>query len=316
VEIVQGMEAFVRAAEARSFTGAAKVLGMTSSGVGKAVARLEAELGVTLLHRTTRRVALTDEGAVFLERCRRVLEEVDRARASIAERVVAPRGRVRVSVPRFLGMQAIVPALPAFTAAHPDVSLDLSLTDRRVNLAEEGVDLAVRVGAIEDTSVAARRLGTVDIVTVASPSFLARTPIATLGDLALAPCVAFRLASGRERSWSFQLEGRPVEWSPRAHVVLDGGESMVEAAAAGLGVTQVPDWIAADALARGAVVEVLAPLRPAPMPVHAIWLAGRKLAPRTRAFLDFVVSLPVWRAPEHHRPRPPRRGLSGPARGR
>lgn len=296
MEIVQGMEAFVRAAEARSFTQAARVLGVTSSGVGKAITRLERELGVTLLHRTTRRVALTDEGAVFLEHCRRVLEEVESARASIADRAATPRGRVCVSVPHFLGNQVVVPALPAFLRAHPDVSLDLSLSDRHVNLADEGVDLAVRVGDLRDTSVVARRLGTVHLVTIAAPSLLARTPIVTLGDLPFAPCVAFRLPStGRERSWHFQVDGRSVEWSPRAQVVLDDGDAMVEAAAAGLGATQLPDWMATDALARGAVVEVLAPLRAPPMPIHAIYLAGRKLAPRTRAFLDFLVSLPAWK---------------------
>ena len=294
--IVQGMEVFVRAAELRSFTAAAKSLGLTSSGVGKSVTRLEAELGVRLLHRTTRRVALTDEGALFLEHCRHVLEEVEHARASIAERVVAPRGRVRVSVPRFIGMQVVVPVLSAFTEAWPDVSLDVSLSDRRVSLADEGIDLAIRVGELHDESVVARRLGTIDIVTIASPTVLTRTPVEALGDLPFAPCVAFRVATtGRERAWFFRVDGRVVEWSPRAGIVLDAGEAMVEAAASGAGVTQVPAWMATEALACGAVVEVLAALRPPPLPVHAIYLGGKGLAPRTRTFLDFLVALPAWR---------------------
>jgi DNA-binding transcriptional LysR family regulator len=275
VQSVQGMEAFVRAAELRSFAAAAKRLGLTSSGVGKAVSRLEAELGVRLLHRTTRRIGLTDEGAVFLEHCRRVLEEVERARASITKRAVSPRGRVRVSVPPFIGMHVVVPALAAFTSAYPDVSLDVSLSDRRANLAEDGIDVAIRVGEPHDASVVARRLGAIDLVAVAAPTVLARTPIEALGDLPFAPCVALRQpTTGRERSWHFRVDGRLVEWSPRAAIVLDGGDAMVAAAAGGAGVTQVPEWMARDALARGAVVEVLAQLRPPPLAVHVI-LPGR-----------------------------------------
>lgn len=304
MEIVQGMEAFVRAAETRSFTQAAKLLGVTSSGVGKAVSRLEAEVGVRLLHRTTRRVALTDEGALFLEHCRRVLEEVDRARAALADRGVVPRGRVKVSVPRFVGIELLVASLPAFAEAHPDVSLDLGFTDRRVNLVEEGVDLAVRVGPLGDASFVSRRLGEVDVVTVAAPALLARRPVASFSDLAFVPSVAFRMpTSGRERPWSYTLEGRHVEWSPRAQIVLDGGEAMVEAAAAGLGVTQVPDMIAARALAEGRVVEVLVAHRPRPLPIHALYPATRALAPRTRAFLDHLLALRGWSARERGRRR-------------
>jgi DNA-binding transcriptional LysR family regulator len=158
----------------------------------------------------------------------------------------------------------------------------------------------VRVGEIVDQSLVVRRLGAVNMVTVASPGFIANTPVHNLGDLPFVTTIAYRIATtGRERPWHFRLEGRAVEWSPRAQLVLDGGEAMVEAAIAGAGVAQIPHWMASDALSRGDLVEVLAPLRPPPLPIHAIHLGGRKLAPRTRAFLDFLVKLPAWRKRSH-----------------
>lgn len=298
MELVSGMVAFVRVAETRSFVAAARSLGVTASGVGKAVNRLEDELGVRLLHRTTRRVALTDDGAVFLEHCRRVLDEIASARESLVERGSVARGRLRVSIPVFLGMLVVLPSLPAFTDAHPDVLLDVSLADRRVNLVEDGIDLAVRVGPLNDSSLGRRRLGAVEVLTVAAPHVVARAKLSTLGDLAFAPCVAFRQpTTGRERPWSFRVGGREVDWSPRARLVIDSGEGMVQAAIAGLGVTQVPGHMAVRGLADGSLVEILPTMRPAPLPVHAIFLSAGKLPPRTRAFLSFLAALPGWKHP-------------------
>ncbi len=305
MELVSGMLAFVRAAETRSFTRAAQSLGVTSSGVGKAVSRLEAELGVRLLERTTRRVALTDEGAVFIAHCRRVLEEIDAARSSLAERSAAPRGRLRVSLPSFLG-PLLIPELARFNEANPEVLLDVGLTDRRVNLVDDGVDVAVRVGELQDSSLVARRLGEAQLVTVASPALALRVPLGTLGDLAVAPAVTFRQpTTGRERPWSFTVEGRALDWLPRARVVIDDGTALVSAAVAGLGVTQVLDRMAAGALASGALVEVLSSLRARPLPIHALHVAGRP-PPRTRAFLDFLARI-SWRSPTWALASTPRR---------
>lgn len=295
VQIVLGMEVFVRVAELRSFARAAKALELTPSGVGKIISRLEAELGVRLFHRTTRHVGLTDEGAVFIEHCRRVLEDVEIARESLSGRDAAPRGRLRLSVPRALGRLVLVPALPGFTARHPEVSLDVSFSDRKVNLVEEGIDLAVRVGELHDSSLVARRIGGNQLVTLAAPSLLASRPIETLGDLALAPCVAFRgVTTGRERPWDFRVEGRPLVWHPRASVLFDDGEAMVAGAAAGLGVTQVPSYMADEALRAGALVEILVTSRPAPLPIQVIYPSQRNLPARTRAFVEFLVGLRDW----------------------
>jgi LysR family transcriptional regulator, regulator for bpeEF and oprC len=252
---VHDLEANV-VAELRSFTDASRALGITPSGVGKSIARLETSLGARLLHRTTRRIGLTDDGAVFFEQCRRILDELESARGLMSNRGAAPRGRLRVSVPITIGKRIIVPELTRFLAEHPDVELDVSLSDRHVNLVEDGIDVAVRIGSLADSSLVARPIGRQQVVTIASAAYLAANGVASLGDLALRRCISFRLPStGRERAWTFRLEGRPVEWRPRSFLTLDDGEALVAAARAGLGVTQVPSYMADDALASGELVE-------------------------------------------------------------
>jgi DNA-binding transcriptional LysR family regulator len=284
--------AFVKAAELRSFTHASRALGITASGVGKSIARLETSLGVRLLHRTTRRVGLTDEGALFFEQCRRILDELESARGLMSNRGAAPRGRLRVSIPITIGKRIIIPELPRFLADHPDVELDLSLSDRHVNLVEDGIDVAVRIGSLADSSLVARPLGQQQVVTIASAAYLAADGVASLGDLALRRCFSFRLPStGRERAWTFRLEGRAVDWRPRSLLTLDDSEALVAAARAGLGVTQVPSYMADDALASGELVEVLPHLRPRPDPIHAVFASRHNMPARTRAFVEFVTSL-------------------------
>ena len=292
MEDLRAIMAFVNAAELRSFTRAAKVLGMTPSGVGKSIARLETSLGVRLLHRTTRRVGLTDEGAVFFEQCRRVLDELDAARSLMSNRGTAPRGRLRVSLPRTIGRRIFVPALPRFIADHPNVELDISLSDRRINLVEEGIDVAIRIGTLGDSSLIARPIGQQQIVTIAPPALVSDEPIESLGDLALHRCLSFRFPStGRERVWTFRSEGRALELRPRSFMTLDDGEGLVAAVRADLGVTQIPSYMAEDVLASGEVVEVLSHLRSRPVPIHAVFASRRNMPARTRAFIDFVTSL-------------------------
>jgi DNA-binding transcriptional LysR family regulator len=292
VEDLRAIEAFVRAVELRSFTGAAKMLGITPSGVGKSITRLEASLGVRLLHRTTRRLGLTDDGAVFFEQCRRILDELDVARSLMTSRGATPRGRLRVSLPITIAKRVVIPQLPRFLSAHPDVELDLALSDRRVNLVEEGVDVAMRIGALGDSSLVARPVGQQQVVTVAAIGYPGVDDIQSLGDLALHRCLSFRLpATGRERMWTFRSERRDLLWRPRSFLTLEDGEALVAAACAGLGVTQVPSYIAEDALASGELVELLPHLRAHPVPIHAVYVSRRHLPARTRAFVDFLTSL-------------------------
>lgn len=292
MEGLSGILSFVRAAELGSFTRASKALGVTASGVGKSITRLEAELGVRLLHRTTRRLSMTDEGAVFFEHCRRVLDDLESARTMIANRGTAPSGRLRVSLPITLGKKVVIPALPKFMAKHPHISLDIRLSDRKVNLIEDGIDAVLRVGKLSDASLVARRVGEQQLLTVASPAYLAREPIASLGDLTQRRCMTFRSpSSGRDFAWMFRIDGRTVEWQPRPFLQIDDGEALVEAVKAGLGVCQAPHVMLSEGLASGALVEVLSHLRPEPDVINVVYMSQRHLPARTRAFVDFATSL-------------------------
>lgn len=300
---LSGILVFVRAAESRSFAQAARVLDVTPSGVGKSISRLEADLGVRLLNRTTRRVSLTDDGAVFFEHCRRILDDLDAAQSLMSNRTTAPRGRLRVSLPTTLGKLFFIPHLPQFLQRHPELTLELSMSDRRVNLVEEGIDVAVRIGTLSDSTLVARPLWQQQVITIASPNYLQGRPIATIGDLALHRCLMFRWpTTGRERPWLFQIDGRTIEWRPRIFVTIDEGEALVEAARAGVGITQIPSYMADEAIKRKEVVEALPDIRPRPNPISAIYASQRNLPARIRAFIDFLTTLPGPRyAPE---PRP------------
>ena len=293
---------FVRVVEARSFAQAAKIIGVTASGVGKSISRLEADLGVRLLSRTTRRLSLTDEGALFFDHCRRVLDELDQAQSVLSKRQASPRGRLRVSLPTTVGKRFICPRLPEFMERCPDVILELNMSDRWVNLVEDAVDVAVRIGTLHDSSLIARQLGRQQVITIASPAYLKERPLQGLDDLARHSCICFRLpSSGRERPWGFQQGGRDVELHPRSRLTIDDAEGLVVAVCAGIGVTQIPSYVATRALAEGAAVEVLSGLRPRPTPIHAVHASQKNVRPSVRAFIDFLTRIPELRHTESDR---------------
>ncbi|HEX4885400.1 MAG TPA: LysR family transcriptional regulator [Casimicrobiaceae bacterium] len=292
MESLAGVVAFVRTAQLRSFTGAGRALGLTGSAVAKAVARLEASLGVRLLHRTTRSVTLTDDGAVFLDHAQRALAALDDAASVVGRGNASLRGTLRVDVPVVLGRERIVPALVTWLAAHAQLAVDLRFSDRWTPLIEEGIDVAIRIGAIADSRLVARVVGEQRLAMVASPAYLGRrgTPRRP-ADLDDHDGIAFRLpTSGRARPWQLQQAGRPVEMRPRGRLLLDEGEALVRAAEAGAGIAQVPDYMAAAAIARGALVPILEAFAPAPLPVSAVYAHAPIVAPKVRAFVDFVVA--------------------------
>jgi DNA-binding transcriptional LysR family regulator len=302
---LSGILAFVRAAESRSFAQAARVLDVTPSGVGKSISRLETELGVRLLNRTTRRVSLTDDGAVFFEHCRRILDDLDTAESLMSNRRAAPRGRLHVSLPTTLGKLFVIPYLPRFLERHPELTLELSMSDRRVNLVEDGIDIAVRIGTLNDSTLIARPLWQQQVITIASPRYIRGQPIGTMGDLALHRCLMFRWpTTGRERPWLFHIDGRNIDWRPRIFVTIDEGEALVEAARAGVGITQVPSYMAETAIKRNEVVELLPEIRPSPDPINAIYASQRNLPARIRAFIDFLTTLPGPRHTSQPQPAP------------
>ena len=290
-ELFRGVVEFVHTAHARSFRAAAEELGVTSAAVSKAVKRLEAELGVALLHRTTRRVALSEEGEAFLARCEDAIALVHSARSEAAAAARAPRGRLTVSLSHVLG-PFVVDVLARFRRRHPGVTLELKLTDRRSRLVDERVDVALRLGTLPDSALVARRLWRTRWVTVASPTYLAAAAeLRTPEDLRGHACIRFRSPRGKAVPWTFAGPDGATPLTVPAGLDVDHGGLIVRAAIADLGVAQVFDFMVADALADGRLVEVLGD-HAAPGPdVHALTVAGQRKTPRVRVFLDYLSSV-------------------------
>jgi DNA-binding transcriptional LysR family regulator len=293
---MQGLQQFLAFAETAkhgSFAAAARELGSTSSALAKAVARLEAGLGVKLFHRTTRQVSLTPDGERLFQRCQRVLAEVHELQADAAGVRAAPTGTLRASLPIVYGKRVLIPMLAQLVQQHPGLALDLRLDDGYVDLVKEGFDLAVRVGALQDSGLVAQRFASQQLLLCASPAYLDRagTPRA-VEQLVRHAVIGFRMPStGRQRPWQLRSRGQALDLTPPAAVQLNDGEGMVAAALQGLGITQVPNYMVADELADGRLVELLPGCRPPPMPISAVMPSGRLLPPRVRVVLDALKGL-------------------------
>ncbi|GMV42667.1 MAG: hypothetical protein AMXMBFR64_43830 [Myxococcales bacterium] len=303
---ISGLEPFVAVAETRSFRGAAARLGVSAAAISKAVQRLEDELGVRLFLRTTRHVSLTPEGEVLHAHAREALDRLAAGLDEVARARGLAEGPLRISLSPVLG-RVIVAALPRLLQRHPRLVPDLSMTDRVVSLAEGEVDVAVRIGALPDSSLVAHRLRAPRWVTVASPAYLARrgTP-AEPGELASHACLKYAPPRGGTVEWTFRVREQPVEVRTPTALRVDDGDALVTAALAGLGVAQVFGFMVADALADGRLVEVLAPYAAPGPPLTALMLPGRQDLPRVKAFLEFLDDLGRG-GPSLHTPhlRPP-----------
>jgi DNA-binding transcriptional LysR family regulator len=281
------INAFVAVADARSFTQGARRLAVSSAQVSKLVARLENRLGARLLNRTTRDVSLTDTGRAYLERARQVLEDFATLESSVREQA-GPRGTLRISAPVSFGATELTPALLAFAAAYPEVSLEVSATDRMVSLVEEGFDVAVRIGQLGDSSLVARKLAPVRMVTCAAPAYLERAgEPQRIEDLAEHEAVIdTNLAD--PTLWRFRQDGEPREVRVHGRLRFSGAPACVEAARAGFGLTRTPAFAAADDLRAGRLKALLCGYEPAVIHVHAVYPHARHLAPTVRAFVDFL----------------------------
>lgn len=281
------LRVFARVAEGGSFSRAAELLGMSKSAVSKHVAALESHLGARLLYRTTRQVSLTEEGRAYLDRAVRILEDLEEADSAVSTLRAEPRGTLRLNCALSFAIRHIAPALPEFHALHPKLAVDLELNDRFVDLVEEGYDLAVRIGELEDSTLIARRLANVPVLFVAAPGYLRRcgTP-SRPGDLAEHACLLYRgRGSGREWLAGTGETARRVKVS--GPLVANNGEAIKAAAIGGLGIARLPAFILDDEIARGTLVEVLPAFRPAPIPVQAVYAPNRHLSAKVRAFIDF-----------------------------
>lgn len=289
---VTGMQVFARVAALGSFSAAARALGLSQTGVTKHVAALETRLGTRLLHRTTRRLTLTETGRGYLEACERILAEIAEAEAMAGAEGVEAHGTLRLNVPLSFGVREIAPALAAFAAVHPALTIELGLNDRRVDLIEEGWDLAVRIGTLADSGLIARRLAASRLLVCAAPDYLDRhgTPRAP-EDLREHNCLGYTLSDSS--GWRFGDRVYPVSGTLRA----PNGAALVAAASAGLGLVYQPTFLVAEALRAGSLIALDLGAPCPTLPIHALMPPGRRPA-KTRAFVDFLAQRfagePAW----------------------
>jgi DNA-binding transcriptional LysR family regulator len=282
------LQTFMRIADSGSLSAAARATGRSLPAVSRSLVQLEADLGVRLLHRTTRRIHLTDAGAQYLERCRRILAEVDEANASVSKLDQSLAGPITLTAPILFGQLHIAPVVTEFLGLHPEVSVSLVLSDALSNIVEEGIDLAVRIGKLQDSSLVARKLGEVRRVACASPAYLKRrgTP-KTPRDLANHSCLQFGALSPTPY-WEFHEAGKPHQVRIRGNFSSNQGAPVIEAARAGLGVVFVLSYQVQALVAKGELRVVLQAYEAPAIPVSVILPSGRLQPARVRALADFL----------------------------
>lgn len=293
------MTVFVKAVDLGSFTAAAEALDLSGPMVGKHVRFLEERLGVRLLNRTTRRQNLTEIGRAYYERCRAVLAEAEAADALAADQLTEPRGKLRVTLPVHFGRRCAMPILLELARQHPSLELDLSFSDRLVDLAEEGFDLAIRTGELDDRAgLIARRVARQRMVVCASPSYIGRHGRPErIEDLGLHQAITYR-RSGRVSPWLFPRGGEPAaEVMPVHRLRLDDLDAMADAAAAGMGIAWLPSWLVRDQVQAGTLLELLSDQPGFLYDCHALWLQTPQLPLKVRLAVDALAAgLPAYMA--------------------
>ncbi|MCS6192572.1 LysR family transcriptional regulator [Shewanella baltica] len=288
MDSLNGFIVFVQVAEKRSFVAAGRELGVSASAVGKSVVRLEEKLGVRLFHRSTRSITLTAEGTLFLERCRRILAEIEAAELELSQSKETPRGRLRVSLP--LVSSLVLPVLGDFMRQYPEIELDLDFTDRMVDVIEEGFDAVVRTGDPVDSRLSARRLGSFQMRLVASPDYLnnrgiPKSPI----DLLQHSCLHYRFPnSGKLETWALQQEPNEAELQLPTSMICNNIETRVCFALRGLGIAYLPDFSIREPLLDGRLCTVLADKVKHTGVFHILWPASKYPSPKVRALVDFL----------------------------
>ena len=285
---LQELAVFVRAAESGSFSRAARELGLSQPSVSRIIGELEARLGVKLLLRTTRRITATDAGALFLDRAREILTEVEDAEDA-ARGLDSLRGIIRLAIPVLYGTREIIPRLPKFLAAHPMLQVEMAVVDARQDLVAEGADLAIRLGELDNSAFGTRKLQTLERMVVASPSYLkARGTPKTPADLASHDCIFGPGNFGRD-SWSFTKNGTEVSVDVRGRIHTNSGPGAFASVMAGLGIAMASTVMAGPEVKAGSLIPLLRSYRIEPVEVHAIFPGGRRPSAKVRALVDFLV---------------------------
>ncbi|MFL9960124.1 LysR family transcriptional regulator [Paraburkholderia sediminicola] len=290
---LQAMQVFTRVVDTNSFTRAAETLDLPRASVTTIIQNLESFLGTRLMHRTTRRLSLTPDGAAYYERCVRILADVEETEASFQSGNKKPHGKLRIDMPGSIGRLLVIPSLCEFHTRYPDIDLQLGLSDRPVDLLQEGVDCVVRVGALQDSSLVARRIGLFEGVTCAAPDYIERAGMpASLEDLDNHKAVNyFSSRTGRTLDWAFLVEGKEVEVKMKSIVSVNDSDAYVTCGLEGFGLIQPALFMVLPHLRSGQLVEVLPQLKPLPMPISAVYPHSRHLSPKVRVFVDWIAEL-------------------------
>ncbi len=284
------MTAFVRSVDTGGFSSAARELGLTPSALSKLVTRLEDRLGARLLQRTTRRLLLTPEGEAFYLRSRRILSDIEAAEDEVVQAGKQPKGLLRLHCGTAFGMHQLAPAIPAFLDRHPDVQLEMTIDDQAPANMEEGIDLAIRIGALDESSMVARLICNLERVICAAPGYLTRhgTP-RTPDDLQQHNCLWITSLPVLRR-WPFDTEDGIRVVHIDGNVVANNAETVLQLAIAGVGITRLTDVIVGDAVLRGELIPILTDWHHVePVPLYATYPSGRNLSPKIRAMVDFLV---------------------------
>ncbi len=291
------MQTFVRVAEAGSFTAVADQLNVARSAITRQIAALEAHLGVKLIARSTRRLSLTSAGATYLEQCREILDRIDEAEGDLAGERQTLRGTLRATVPLSFGLLHLTPLILEFSQAHPDIHIDVDFNDRRVNLIEEGMDLALRITEHLPETTVVRRLTTCRFVVCASPEYLRQHgEPAHPDELSRHACLAYSLAS--RNSWPFLIEGHPHQVEISGPLTANNGNVLLEAALRGMGIAYQPTFVVAEAIRERKLVPILKAFHTPRLDMCAVFPGTRFVPQRVRAFVDFLAARlgpePYW----------------------
>lgn len=291
---LQAMEVFVQVVDTGGFTRASENLKLPKATVSTLIQSLEASLSVKLLNRTTRHVSVTADGAAYYERCIRILSEVRDAEDSVGRNRLSPAGRLRVDAPTGLASTVIIPALPEFFARYPDIQLELGCSDRQVDLVEEGVDCAIRGGRrLADSRLVARRVGTMNYVTCASPAYLEqygrpKHP----NDLVNHRCVNyFSARTGKVFDWYFTQNEQRLQVTLSSHMAVSDSYAYTAAGLSGLGIIQMADFLMAEMIAEGRLMSILDDWSNEPLPIHVVYPQNRHLSAKVRVFVDWATEL-------------------------
>ncbi len=286
---VSEMQVFVRVVQLGSFSAAARSLNLTPSAISKQVGRLEDRLKTRLFNRTTRRLNLTEAGSGFYERCRQILSDIEEAEQAVADLLSTPRGTLKLALPSAFGLLHVVPLLAEYMRRYPDMRIDLNLNDRLIDILAEGMDLAVRIGDLSDSSLIARRLAPNRRVVCGAPAYFARAGLPQRPqDLLEHNCLVYTYRASRN-DWNFSGPGGKETIQVKGNLEANSAEALHRAVLSGVGIGLLPMWLIGADLKAGRLVEVLSTYHFPDSAVYAVYPPGRHLSPKVRSFVDYLV---------------------------